>query len=268
MTQGVLLFAHDNEQVQYGLMAVWQARRISKWLNKPVSIVTDQKTVDALGTLSDVFDHVILTDSVSTQSKSYSGTQLTFNNIDRVLAWDLTPYDETLVIDTDILIQSDRLNIVWDNAEDMLVCVDSNDLFGRKFAGFDHLSNFGIKFYWATVFYFKKNDVTELFFKTCKRIKSNYVWYAHVYNITSKYLRNDHVWSIALHELGGKAGAQWASTIPCNLYYTLDRDSIVSMDENAVTMLSKDKLAQVKGSDLHVMNKFSLMDHVRKELAV
>ena len=266
MTQGVLLFAHDNEQIPYGLFAVWQAKRISKWLGKPTSLVADQNTIDNLGALVDVFDKIIISNTLSSQKKSYNGQQLSFNNVDRCMAWELTPYEETVVIDTDIVIQSDRLNIVWNNAEDILVCRNSNDVFGRKFVGFDYMSNYGIQFFWATEFYFKKNETSKVFFDTCNRIKQNYNWYAHVYDITTKYIRNDHVWSIALHELGGKANSKWAAELPFNLYFSIDSDSIISMDNDTVVLHGNNKIRKVQGCDVHAMNKQSLIEHVKKEL--
>jgi len=268
MNQGFLVFAHDNEQVQYSLLAGWQAKRIHHWLDKPVSIVTDHQTLENLkrSNLDKEFDHIIINDSTSNQKKKYSGQSLSFHNIDRCLSWDLTPYDETIVIDTDIAIQSDRLNTLWNHQDDMLVCRQSNDLFGRKFVGFDYLSNYGIKFYWATICYFKKTYTTKTFFDTCLRIKQNYNWYSYVYDITSNYIRNDHIWSIALHELGGSANSNWVSDIPFNLYYTLDKDNIVSMTDNSVIAFGNDKLAKIADSDLHVMNKFSLLDKIQREL--
>ena len=62
MSQGFLLFVHDNEQIQYSLLAVWQARRIRQWLNKPVSIVIDQQSLSNLKNqnLDQEFDHIII----------------------------------------------------------------------------------------------------------------------------------------------------------------------------------------------------------------
>ena len=135
MTKGILLFAHDNEQIHYSLLAVWQARRIHRWLNVPVSIVTDQQSIDNLKTYNisplQEFDKIILSEVITKQKKD----ALTFKNVDRTDAYDLTPYDETLVIDTDIAIQSDRLNIVWNNAEDYLVCEHCTDTLGRDWPG-------------------------------------------------------------------------------------------------------------------------------------
>ena len=262
MTQGVLLFAHDNEQIQYGLFAVWQALRIRKWLNKSVSIVADQTTIDRLGTHKDVFDNIFISEQLATQKKNYNGCKLTFNNIDRSSAWEITPYDETLVIDTDIAIQSNVLNTVWNNDADLLFCKTSTDAFGRALQGFDRLSITGIDFIWATEFYFKKNKTTKVFFDLCNLIKEQYNWYSHVYGVPRGYIRNDYVWSIALHQLKG----DWCFPLPHNLYFTTDKDNIVSMTDTSVVMLGDQKLVCVNGSDLHIMNKFDLIEHVKKEL--
>ena len=266
MTQGFLLFAHDNEQISYGLLAAWQAQRISKWLNKPVSLVADEQTISNLGTLVKMFDKIIVSNSLTTQQKNYNGQKLTFNNVDRCMAWDLTPYQETVIIDTDIVIQSNRLNTVWGHEDDILVCRNSNDVFGRKFVGFDNISNYGIKFFWATEFYFKKNEQSKVFFDTCLRIKQQYNWYAHIYDITAKYMRNDHIWSIALHELGGRTNSNWVTELPFNLYFSIDSDSIISMDNDTVILHGNNKIRKVQGCDLHAMNKQSLIEHVKKEL--
>jgi hypothetical protein len=268
MTQGYLLFAHNNEQIPYGLFAVWQAKRIIKWLNKPVSLVTDQQTLDSLNGFESIFDRIIISNNLAKQTKSYNGQSLTFNNIDRCMAFDLTPYDETMVIDTDIVIQSDRMNLVWNNENDLLVCRNSNHVFDKKFVGFDWLSNYGIKFFWATEFYFKKTAVSRLFFDQCLEIKEKYNWYAFAFDLTASYIRNDHIWSIALHQLGGKSNSSWATELPYNLFYSLDTDNIISMDQDSVTLFCENKLSKVKGTDVHLMNKFDLLAHVQEELGL
>jgi hypothetical protein len=257
MTQGILLFAHDNEQIQYSLLAAWQARRIHKWLNKPVSIVTDSNSLAVLKqyNLDQEFDHIILSDADTDQQKPYTDRLLTFKNINRIHALELTPYDETLVIDTDIAIQSDRLNIVWNNAEDYLVCRNCKDLLDRNWSALKYVHNTGIEFYWATLFYFKKNPASKRFFDLCAYIKDNYTDYIKEYGIRDSYLRNDHVWSIAVHELGGKA-------IPTSLWYSIDKDTISNMNQDAVVVNG----VKVQGQDVHIMNKFSLMEYAKKEL--
>lgn len=257
MTQGILLFAHDNEQIQYSLLAAWQAKKIHKWLNKPVSLVTDQNSLDTLKryNLERLFDHIILSHETTDQQKAYAGQELTFKNIDRVCAYDLTPYDETLVMDTDIVVHSDRLNVVWNSSEDYLVCKNCRHVQGRTWTAFDHVSYGGIEFFWATLFYFKKNHASREFFDLCKHIKENYKDYIKEYRIRDNYLRNDHVWSIAVHILGG-------ITIPTNLWYGLDTDSLSVITDNGVVVGN----TKIKNQDVHVMDKFGLMKHVKQEL--
>lgn len=258
MTKGILLFAHDNEQIHYSLLAVWQARRIQLWLNVPVAVVTDQQSLDNLKTYNinpdDEFDKIILSNINTTQQKD----NLTFKNVDRTDAYELTPYDETLVIDTDIAIQSNRLNVVWNNSEDYLVCEYCTDTLGRDWPGLRYVNPpYGIKFYWATLFYFKKNNRSKEFFNLCKNIKENYTIYNLEYKIGDTYLRNDHVWSIAVHKLG-------ATSIPINLWYSTNKDT-VKMSNRAVVVEDTIKIAE---QDVHVMNKHSLMEYVKKELEV
>ena len=112
MSQGFLVFAHDNEQIEYGLLALGQAKRIRTFLDKPVSIVLDTKTKNNLDEKyqgwQDHFDKIIDSELLSSQTKRYGdvNNQLTFHNLDRTDAYTLTPYDETIVIDTDVLIHN------------------------------------------------------------------------------------------------------------------------------------------------------------------
>jgi len=258
MTKGILIFAHDNEQIHYSLLAAWQARRIYRWLNVPVALVTDQQSLDNLKLYNidpnHEFDKIILSEVATTQQKD----SLTFKNVDRTDAYDLTPYDETLIIDTDIVIQSDRLNVVWNNAEDYLVCEHCTDTMGRDWPGLCYINPpYGIKFYWATLFYFKKTERTKEFFDLCKHIKENYTSYNLEYKIGDTYLRNDHVWSIAIHKLG-------ATSIPINLWYSINKDQ-VKMSSRAVVV---EDTIKIEEQDIHVMNKHSLMSYVKKELGV
>jgi hypothetical protein len=267
MSQGFLVFAHDNEQIEYGLLALGQAKRIRTFLDKPVSIVLDTKTKNNLDEKyqgwQDHFDKIIDSELLSSQTKRYGdvNNQLTFHNLDRTDAYTLTPYDETIVIDTDVLIQSSQLNKIWNNSEDLLVCEHCTDIYGNKTHEFTWLSNRSIKFYWATIFYFKKTEYTKLFFNHCQWVKERYAWLAYIYEIPTKPMRNDFVWSIALHDLGHPA-----PTIPFNLMYSTYDDQVIDSSPNAVKMLSENKLCKIT-QDLHMFNKYDLMGIIRKDMA-
>ena len=67
MTQGVVMFAFNNEQIDYLAMAAWSAKNIRRHLNLPVCVITDvtdtSRTVD--------FDQVVLTESPAAQQQRY-----------------------------------------------------------------------------------------------------------------------------------------------------------------------------------------------------
>ena len=260
MSQGFLVFAHDNEQIEYGLMALYQAKRIKKFLNKPVSIVMDTLTQTNLtskhANWRDYFDQVINRDSVATQTKRYGAgdNQLTFHNLDRTDAFHLTPYDETILIDTDIIIQTSNLNKLWNNQEELLVCDKCSTLYGNKEDEFKWVSDQGIKFYWATVCYFKKTQYVEMFFNHCKWVKKNYRWLSYIHELMAGPVRNDYIWSIALHALNHPA-----PTIPFNLKYSTYSDTILEISNDKIKFLTPNGVCKI-ADDVHVFNKYQLLE--------
>jgi len=270
MSQGFLLFAHNNEEIDYGVLAAWTAKRISQWLDKPVSLVADKQTIDSLEQkgLAKYFDQIISSEISYTQAKRYRDKQLSFHNYDRCNAWELTPYQETMVIDTDIVIQSSVMNRVWNSRDDLVVCKKSVKAFDLQTTAseFSRLSDPGIDFYWATQFYFRKTEESRVFFETCQWVRANYDWLRNIYGI-AKLLRNDHIWSIALHELGGTQNAAWCATLPWTLIYVIDEINIHSMTNDSITLYNESSgIRRVHNHDIHVMNKFDLVQLAAKEL--
>lgn len=262
MTQGFLLFAHNNEEIDYALMASWCARRINKFLKKPVSLVGDTATVARLGKNKKYFDQIIFSDIPLHQKRRYNDRFLNFNNYDRSNAWELTPYDETMVIDTDIVIQSDVMNRVWGSNCDLLVCAKSIDAYTNQIEDeFKFLSQTSVKFYWASQFYFRKNSESEIFFKTCRWVRKNYVWLARVYDIDYRLLRNDYIWSIAIHML-----KQYES-LPWTLLHTTYKTNLHSMQEQEVIIYQPHFAAKkIKQHDIHVMHKDDLLRLINQEM--
>jgi hypothetical protein len=257
-------------------MAAWQARRINKYLDKPVSLITDRASVNDLKSMGiapyQYFDEVIINEEASEQTRKVGSEWVKFRNTDRVDAFRLSPYDETLLMDTDIFIASNRLNRVWGNQEDLLVSKKSRDLFNRKQGEFDYLKEHGVEFYWATECYFRKTEGVGTFFEACRRVKRDYNWNSKVYGVPSQPLRNDHVWSMALHELGGKAHSKWAQPIPGTLTHCIDIDNLMGLTEDSAIVLGQvgdtDRVATITGQDLHIMNKGDLMKYAQIELGV
>ena len=192
--------------------------------------------------------------------------RLKFKNDIRVKSFELSPFDETLVIDCDYLINNDILKYCWQQSHDFLIYKNSVDLSGFRYdPRLVTLSDKSIDFYWATVFYFRKNKNTETFFNLLSHIQDNWNYYRYVYQIDHSLYRNDFAFSIAIHIMNGYQTGSWAHELPGTLYYSIDKDILLKHNKEQLTLLlEKEKykgeytLIKTKGINVHVMNKFSL----------
>jgi|TARA_E500000081_G_scaffold124869_1_gene131176 hypothetical protein len=268
MSNGVLCFAHNNGKVNYLQQAEELAKRVKQHLNLPTTLVTSTSSELQNPTL---FDKVIeIADNNENVKRYYNGTlshqRLSFKNNDRVKSYELSPYDTTLVLDTDYIICNDVFNNAFNSVHDFQIYRDGVDLCNwRKYAEFEYINDTGIPFYWATCFCFKKTTETKIFFDLLQHLVKNWKHYEQVYNLGSRNFRNDHVFSIAIHMMNGFEDNDWAKILPGKMFYTLDRDIITKIKNNTLTfLLQKEKyngeyvLASTKDINVHVMNKFSL----------
>ena len=278
MTQGILIFAFNNSEVDYVEMAIYAAKRAKQFLNKPVSLVTD--SVEWLNTTFskdvNVFDNIIESvDNTAQVKKFYDGANshstLVWKNSNRSNCYELSPYDETLVIDSDFIINTSFLSYCWDQPNNFLIYNTYNDLASwRDTSEFNYINEFSIPFYWATVFFFRKNNYNKHFFTLIEHIRENWHYYSKVYRLPSTRYRNDIAFSIAIHMMNGFTNGNFATPIANKLSYILDRDILVSVDDSKMTMLvnkqnTSDQYTAISTNflDVHVMNKQSLLRVIR-----
>jgi hypothetical protein len=278
MKQGLLIFAFNNSEVDYVELAIYAAKRAKHFLNKPVSLVTDSSEwlYKTFPNDVDVFDEIIESVDATTQNKKFydganSYSNLVWKNSNRANCFRLSPYDETLVIDSDFIINSSFLAYCWDQSHDFLIYNKYNDLASwRNTSEFDYINQFSIPFYWATVFFFKKTTPTEHFFTLIEHIKDNWVYYAKLYRVPSTRYRNDIAFSIAIHMMNGFTDGDFAMPIANKLSYILDRDMLISATDKKMTFLvNKENTVNqytaisTNSLDIHVMNKQSLLRVIR-----
>lgn len=281
MTDGVLLFANNNEQIDYVKQAIFSARLIKQHLGCQVAVATDSPTY--LESFKDhSVDHIIALDQKNfiDQRKRYrDGTMaeknLTWKNSYRCMCYDITPFDQTIVLDTDVLVNNNKLAECFTQSQDILIDKLPIDChYSRYDPTFDRISDKSINFYWATAFFFRKSPVAKTFFNTVNHIQENYMFYRMMYQIMPTKLRNDFVFSIAVHIMNGfKSNDAWPLPMPCKMFYTTDKDLLCDYNHDKYTILLEkiDRPGQytansISGVNLHVMNKFSLdrmiKDHV------
>jgi hypothetical protein len=271
MTAGVVLIARNNGAVDYIEQAIYLASRVSKYLNLPTTLLTDD--VDLVHSRYDSnFDNVIaLPESVPHSHRAYyDGTYtrkiLEFKNTDRVRAYDLSPYTETLLLDTDYIIANDSLKHCFNQNHNFLIYKDGIDLAGwRSNDEFKRINQTGPEFYWATCVFFRQSETNKIFFDLLQHIVENWLHYRTIYNIGSSVFRNDYVFSIGIHIMNGYTKNDFARKMPGKMFYMLDRDICLDITDDEFLILTErpDNSKEynphkVKGSSVHVMNKFSL----------
>jgi hypothetical protein len=256
-------------------MSVISGGLAKKYLNVPASLITDISTINWMkdSGISDIankiFEHTIIDNNPQTNNsrKLYDGldnTVVPFLNFNRSSAWDLTPYDRTLLIDSDFLIFSNRLSEYWNVDSDLMIGESIKDIYDTGRIGYHdrYISDVGIKLYWATTVMFTKNEKTKIFFDLVTHIKNNYQYYADTYRFDSKQFRNDIAFSVVKHILNGFEQSNTEDLPP--VLTLLDRDVLCSVNKK-LTVLVSPKLdsnfcaAATSGIDIHVMNKQSII---------
>ena len=270
MTKGVLLFANNNGTLDYIKQAVFLAKRIEKFLQLPVSLVTNNKLKNEQ---AQVFDQIIpttLSVKSSTNKRHHDGdlyNKITkFYNNDRAYAYELSPYEQTIVMDTDFIISNDLLNKCFIQQKDLLLYKDATHVgIHDGTSEFKRISDTSVEFYWATVFFFRKSEQTKIFFDLIKHIHENYMHYRSMYQFKTTVYRNDFAFSIAIHILNGYKIGEFAGKLPGKKFYAIDKDVLVDIVDDEIKLLVQKThrlgeytAVNLKGSNCHIMNKFSL----------
>jgi len=276
MTKGALIFAHNSRDVDYILLSLISGGLAKKNLNVPVSLVTDRSTVEwakeskIYSKITDTFDQIIEIDKPQTDNKRslYDGKEkksVAFTNTNRASVYDLSPYDRTLLLDSDFLIFSNRLGQFWDVDQSVMIAYSMNDIYDQQRLGYHDrfVSDTGIHLYWATTVMFSKDEYGKLFFDLVNFVKEHYQYYSDLFRFDSRQFRNDIAFSIAKHILDGFESLDRLN-LP-SLLTVQDRDILHSVTKNKLTFLISTNfnqeyvLASTNGVDLHVMNKQSIV---------
>ena len=272
MSRGIIVFAQNNGYVNYAKQACACAGYVRKHLSlyDEICLVTNTETLESEKKLIDeFFDNVIVSDTFqpdnvrlfkdTTRDTEYAS----FRNMGRSDVYELSPYDETLVIDSDYFIMNNVLDQVWNSANDVMINCKYIDVSERHKDNISYLDNFSIPMYWATVFYFKKSDFAENLFTLISHIKYNYKYYYYLYNCSGNLFRNDFAFSMALHILNGSVAFDVPSLPIDYMNNSFDLDDIFRVNShNDIIMYCADAeritdhlLSRFTCTDLHIMNK-------------
>lgn len=262
MSKGVLFLAENNEEIDYISIAKANSLMVKHHLNIPTAIVSSSNQKD----LRFYFDEVILIEEQEvSQRKQYVGYNkretLTWKNKNRTDVYDLTPFDETLLLDVDYLVLDDSLNFVWNNKEPLMMNRQTkNLLFENLHLSDRRLQDTTIPIYWATAVYFRKSELCKHFFKLAKFVEQNFTYFCRRYFTKAGLYRNDFAFSIAAHMIGDFS--DYIKPLPNEILLTsLPKDRIVKVRKGSIEMLANwnGKYNPVSISqNVHIMNKFDL----------
>ena len=252
--RGVLLFAFNNPTTDYYRMAVATAKRIEYFLDLPVTIVTDSQPENS------EFNII----NVSAETSNIKDNTPWYNK-GRYRAYDLSPYDETIILDTDYLVNSNQLLKLFD-IYDGFMCHGST-LFLTEGVDVENISPQSFRTLWATVIIFDKSERSKHIFECLEMVQNNYNHYINLYHINSPMYRNDYGITIATRIVDGQYNEQ-ANVIPWELVHVnkdvkVYRDTLGLFNTEYTVLNTKGKRPEyikIKDTDFHCMSKQTYME--------
>lgn len=267
MSRGVLLFAFNNPKFNYYEMAVATAKRANHFLGLPVTIVTDESSIPE--TIDYAFDNVVIVSADKSNVRDYN----IWINKGRYQAYDLSPYDETILLDTDYMINSDTLLKTFDIYDDFC-CHDTTSFLMHPGVPQEVLSAYSFKTLWATVVTFRKTERAKQIFECLKMVQDNYDHYANIHSFVGGVFRNDYALTLALRIANGHTDNK-QDIIPWNLTHVgkntsvyrnsddpLNTEFTVMYDNWQRGKIKKEYITLVK-TDFHCMNKENFMELIK-----
>lgn len=268
MTRGVMIYAFNNESIDYWAQAVWCADRVNRCLGLPVTIVTDEASQGSRICDHDMVFAVPSSGGMRVYDPERDQRADTWFNGNRFQSFDITPYEQTIVIDSDYVVASDQLNQLFDLPMSVTAIKDVYDITNRdSFRNYQLISNskVGLHHWWATVLFFRKDRVSEHFFTLMQMIRENYRHYSNLYRFRPRPFRNDFAVSVALSVISGHV-PDAATAIPWPMPNAGADVDITQKDQDLFELTyqcyktQQPKRSLVSGQDFHFMNKKSLQN--------
>ena len=260
-TKGVLIFAKNNEQFNYIKQAEVAGVMAKHFLDVPISLITLEE--DYKNNTSDIWDEVIYLDDVEVvngRGVYVKGKRqdITWYNLNRLLAYDLSPYDETILIDGDYLIQNSVLSNVWGSVEPMLMNTTSRLPSKKQEHIYEKVITDGYpNIHWFTVCYFRKCTEAEKWFTLAKEIKENNDFYSTTFNSPYTFYRNDITASIASHIVNGYSDG-YLKPLPTRQINSYPPETIIDINKGSITLNTGDGPVRLKDTNVHLLNKLEI----------
>jgi hypothetical protein len=247
-SRGVVLFAF-NTNFDYVEIARRSAQLITHILKLPVTLITDQLIEDQ------IFDHVIQIDNQLENSQPGLAYYRSWRNGNRYQAYELSPYDETLLLDADYLVLSTNLVKLFEQDFDYRLMTHNqipssgwNETMGAT----------GLQYQWATVILFRKTEKAKMLFDMAGRVQRNYRYYVSLYQMSRSNFRNDYAFTIANNILNGYDQGM-ADGIPWTMLSLTNLVTSITLKNKLITVKEPNTAHVIPQIDIHVADKEYLL---------
>jgi len=251
-SKGVLLFAFNTVinkiDIDYVKIAERSARLITHTTGLPVTLVTDTDIN------SPHFDNVVCVDNTHVNYKV--GQPGVWRNGDRFRAYELSPYDQTLLIDSDYLMLDQNLLKLFDVTDDYRIMSYNHQ--PKTGLWPDAMGAYGLQYQWATVVLFNKCEKSKMLFDLVGKIQRNHGYYNKLYHGKYNSFRNDYAFTIANNILNGYSqdldqGIVWPMLSITDIVTSL------AYQNNFITIKEKTAAYVIPKQNIHVMDKAYLL---------
>lgn len=244
-SKGVVIFATNTAETDYVGIAEQNARLIKHYMGLPTTIVSAKDTGN------------------NKRFSTDTGTFVEWKNFGRHEAYEVSPYDDTIVLDADYLIFDDSLLRLFGTNFDYLLCNKN------RYVNIEQqdsvMGPHSLPYVWATAFAFRKTERARLFFELVAKVKRNYDFYRLLYNVREGNFRNDYAFAIAHYILNGNLLAP-ESFAPFCIHTVTGRVDSITSAKGLVVVKTPDKGYVLPRQNLHVMSKSWLSSPSLKEL--
>lgn len=248
-SRGVVVFAFNTANTDYVKIADRTSRLIEHSLGLPITLITDNDADPVFA-----YDRVIRIDPQGSTWRD-GNVDKRWRNFGRYLAYDLSPYDETILLDTDYVVLDNNLLKLFETEFDYKLMHHNSTPDGPSY---ELMGETSLPFIWATVVLFRKTECAKLFFSLVGKIQRNYNYYRALYNVREGNYRNDYAFAISNCILSGYAlnedqGIPWAM-------FTIDRKiERIMLTDTQVQVYYDDVATVIPYQNIHVMDKDYLL---------
>jgi hypothetical protein len=244
--RGVLLYCYSNEQTDYELLARFCVSRLREFLPEVrIALVSD------IASLADCVDTFISSDNTHVNHRSTENGTINYKN-HRLDCFDVSPFDHTLLMDIDYILNTDDLGYLFHpdfDFPELLMGKSAININGTKIS---NRMTSTAHFYWTTLVAFSKTEKTHDFFNRVQQIYSSRVAYWSYHCIANPLWRNDFAFTLAANQLrlGPEPVVQNILCFEKTNY--LDTHSPVVVDDRLVL------------SDVHFLDKQQLINSLNE----